>query len=88
MVNDLNGLDTYTLCTVHEQDSVVARHKRTNYMHTIACVLYIACNVIHAYIAHVLLISVCVRACVCVCVYVCICVLVIITSGMTWTSYD
>ena len=24
----LNGLDTYVLCTVHEQDSVVAKHKR------------------------------------------------------------
>ena len=24
----LNGLDTYALCTVHEQDSVVAKHKR------------------------------------------------------------
>ena len=33
-------LDAYTLCAVHEQDSVVARHKRTNYMHAIALVLY------------------------------------------------
>ena len=24
----LNGLDTYVFCTVHEQDSVVAKHKR------------------------------------------------------------
>ena len=23
----LNGLDTYVLCTVHEQDSMVAKHK-------------------------------------------------------------
>ena len=36
----LNNLDVYTLCTVHLQDSVVARHLRTNYMHAIACVLY------------------------------------------------
>ena len=27
----LNGLDAYTLCAVHEQNSVVARHKRTNH---------------------------------------------------------
>ena len=30
IVHDLNGLDTYTLCTLHERDSVVARHERTN----------------------------------------------------------
>ena len=29
-VHDLNGLDVYTLHTVHEQDSVVVRHKRKN----------------------------------------------------------
>ena len=28
--HDLNGLDGYTLCTVHEQDSVVVRHERIN----------------------------------------------------------
>ena len=27
-VHDLNGLDAYTLRTVHEQDLVVVRHKR------------------------------------------------------------
>ena len=32
----LKGLDAYTLCTVHEQDLVVARHKRTNYIHVFA----------------------------------------------------
>ena len=31
IIHDLNSLDAYTLCTVHKQDSVVARHKRTNY---------------------------------------------------------
>ena len=36
----LNDLDTYTLCTVHVQDSVVVRHERTNYMHGIAHMLY------------------------------------------------
>ena len=36
----MNSLDAYTLCTVHEQDSVVVRPKRTNYMHAIAHVLY------------------------------------------------
>ena len=39
-VQDLNGLDAYTSCTVHEQDSVVARHERTNYTHAIVCMLY------------------------------------------------
>ena len=32
---DLNGLNAYTLHTVHKQDLVVARHKRANYMHAI-----------------------------------------------------
>ena len=40
IVHDLNGLDTYTLYTVHEQDSVVARYKRTNYTSAIARKLY------------------------------------------------
>ena len=31
VVLDLNGLDAYTLCTLHEQDSVVARHEKINY---------------------------------------------------------
>ena len=35
IVNDLNGLDAYILCTVHEQDLVVVRYKRINYMSTI-----------------------------------------------------
>ena len=39
-VHDLNSLDTYSSCTVHEQDSVVARHERTNYTHAIACMQY------------------------------------------------
>ena len=39
-VNDLNGLDAYTGCTMHKQDSVVARHERKNYVHAIARVLY------------------------------------------------
>ena len=38
--HDLNSLDAYTLCTVHEQDSVVARHQRKGYMCAIACMLY------------------------------------------------
>ena len=40
VVHDLNGLDAYILCIVHEQDSVVAMHKRTNYMNATAHVLY------------------------------------------------
>ena len=32
VVHNLNCLDTYTSCTVHVEDSVVVRHKRTNYM--------------------------------------------------------
>ena len=40
IVHDLNGLDAYTSCTVHKQDSVVLRHKRTNYTRTSACALY------------------------------------------------
>ena len=39
IANDLNGLDTYTLCTVHEHDSVVASHERTNYTRDIACTI-------------------------------------------------
>ena len=39
VVHDLYSLDAYTLHTMHEQDSVVARHKRTNYTHAIARVL-------------------------------------------------
>ena len=40
VVHDLNSLDAYTSCTVHEQDSVVARHERTNYICGITCMLY------------------------------------------------
>ena len=36
----LKSLDTFILCSVYEQDLVVARHKRTNYKHAIARVLY------------------------------------------------
>ena len=39
-VHDLNGLDAYTLLTMHEDDSVVARHERTNYTFVIAHMLY------------------------------------------------
>ena len=48
-VHDLNGLDAYTLCTVHEHDLVVARNESKNYMHT---------NVIRAYVDLVLLVSI------------------------------
>ena len=57
VVHDLNSLDTYTLCTVHEQDSVVARHERKNY-HMLLLVCYTAHIVIRAYIAHMLLMSI------------------------------
>ena len=44
IVNDdqlyLNGLDVYTLCTVHEQDLLVVRNERTNYTCAIVGVLY------------------------------------------------
>ena len=40
VVHDLNNLDAYTLCIEYEQDSVVARHERTNYTHAIVCMLY------------------------------------------------
>ena len=49
IVHDLNGLDANTLCTVHEQDPVMARHERRNYTRAIVHMLY---NIIHAYIAH------------------------------------
>ena len=38
--DDLNSLDTYTWCIVHEHDSVVVKNERTNYICGIACVLY------------------------------------------------
>ena len=41
-----NSLDTYTLCTVHGQDSVVVRHERTSYTHA----SYTAHNMTHAYV--------------------------------------
>ena len=40
VVHDLNSLDANTLCTVHEQDSVMARHERRNYTRAIAHMLY------------------------------------------------
>ena len=40
IVHDLNSLEAYTSCTVHEQDSVVVRHKRRNCTRTIAHMLY------------------------------------------------
>ena len=49
VAHNLNGLDAYTWHTVLEQDLVVARHKRKNYMHA---------NVIREYIALVLLVSI------------------------------
>ena len=56
VIHYLNGLSTYNSCTVLEQDSVVVRHKSTNYTRAIACMLYTAYNVIRVYnIAHVLL---------------------------------
>ena len=42
IVHDLNSLGAYAACTVHEQNSMVARHERTNYTHAVACVLYSA----------------------------------------------
>ena len=58
VVHNFNGLDVYTSCIVHEQNSVVARDDRTNYTHAIARMLYTACNMIHAYIACMLLMSI------------------------------
>ena len=40
IVHDLNGLDAYTLFTVHEQDSMVIGHERTTYTHATAHMLY------------------------------------------------
>ena len=53
VVHYLNVMDTYTFCTVHEQDSVVARHKRTNFIYAI----YTAYNMICACIAHMQLLG-------------------------------
>ena len=50
-------LGAYISCTVHEQESVVVRHKRTNYMCSIAGG-YTALNVIGVYIADVQLASI------------------------------
>ena len=56
-VHDLNGLDAYTLYTVHEQDLVVVRHERTS-----TCMLLFTCytarDVICAYIVCVPLASI------------------------------
>ena len=38
--HDLNGLDAYTLHTVHEQDLTVVRHEGTNYTIANVHVLY------------------------------------------------
>ena len=43
----ITGSDTYISCTVHEQDSVLAMHERTNYK----CAVATACKLICAYIA-------------------------------------
>ena len=37
VVHDLYSLDAYTLCMVHEQDLVLARHKTTNYTRYYYC---------------------------------------------------
>ena len=50
-------LGAYFLCTVHEQESVVVRHKRINYMCSIPGG-YTAHTVIGVYIAHVQLASI------------------------------
>ena len=57
VVRDLNGFDAYNLCTVHEQESMVVRHERTNYTHAIAHMLY-GTYVMRVYIDHILLVSV------------------------------
>ena len=49
-VHDLNGLDAYILYTVHEQDSMVMRHKKT--------MPYTAHNVICVYIVSMLFTSI------------------------------
>ena len=49
-VHDLNGSDAYTLYTVHEQDSMVVRHKKAT--------PYTAHNVIRAYIVSMLFSSI------------------------------
>ena len=54
VVHDLNNFDAYTVCTVHELDLVVVRHKRTQYI----CAVGIAHNMICAYIDRVLLASI------------------------------
>ena len=56
IIHGVNGLDTYTLCTVYKQNLVVVRHESTDYIHAIQHKLYkcyTADNVIHAYIAWV-----------------------------------
>ena len=40
IVHDLNGLDAFTLHTVHEQDLMVVRHEGTNYTLANVRVLY------------------------------------------------
>ena len=41
VVHDLNSLDAYTLCTVHEHNSVVARLERIN---CICAIAYVLCS--------------------------------------------
>ena len=50
VVHDLNGLDAYTLGTVHEHDSVVATERQVACVLLFAC--YMTCCMIHTYIAH------------------------------------
>ena len=40
VVHDLSGLDAYTSCTVHEEDSVMVKYQKINYTHAIAHMLY------------------------------------------------
>ena len=40
VLHDLNGLDAYSLSSVHEQDSVVVRYRSKNDMCAIACMQY------------------------------------------------
>ena len=46
VVYGLNGLDSYTLYTVHEQDSVVEGFERRNYMRAIAHVAWYVCTLL------------------------------------------
>ena len=52
IVHDMNDLDTYPSCAVHERDSVVARTT-----HVLLLMIYTSHNVIRACIAHMQLTS-------------------------------